>query len=72
MYDRIDSGYELSEEIVVESLRCGILSLFLAFASGASFVECEASNNGKFIFSRFSTTRRSVYHNEKLGRHNWV
>ena len=72
MYDRIDSGYKLSEEVVVESLRRDILSSFLAFAGGASFVGCEASDNGKFDFSRFSTTSRSVYHNEKLGRRNWV
>jgi len=41
------------------------VSLFLAFASGAGFVESEMSNNGKINFSSFTTTSKSVYHNEK-------
>ena len=53
---------------MVESFRLDILSLFLAFAVVASFVECEASDNGKFDFSRFGTTIRCIYHDEKLGR----
>lgn len=55
---------------VVESLRLDVLRLFLAFASGASFVECESSDNGKIDFSRFTTANRSVYHDEELGRHD--
>ena len=50
---------------MVESLRLDILRLFLAFARGTSFVECEVSDNGKINSSRFAVARRSVGHDEK-------